>query len=102
MPLGQFPFKKIFFKEFIFRKYIHTITMHIKFWQQCCNVYNTLKTLHPGNIRTRDLLFCSRTRWPQCHAVSFCSQSTAELPDGAFSKIPIWVNFGVSGAERCW
>jgi hypothetical protein len=26
------------------------------------------KTLHPGGIRTRDLLFCRRTRWPQCNA----------------------------------
>jgi hypothetical protein len=25
-------------------------------------MYNLLKTLHPGGIRTRDLLFCRRTR----------------------------------------
>jgi hypothetical protein len=31
-------------------------------------MYNDLKTLHPGGIRTRDLLFCRRTRWPMYHA----------------------------------
>jgi hypothetical protein len=31
-------------------------------------LYKDLKTLHPGGIRTRDLLFCRRTRWPLCHA----------------------------------
>jgi hypothetical protein len=35
----------------------HTITMHIMFWRQRCNVYKALKTLHPNGIRTRDLLF---------------------------------------------
>jgi hypothetical protein len=33
-----------------------------------------------GGIRTRDLLFCRRTRWPLCHAAkavgSFCYKST--------------------------
>jgi hypothetical protein len=32
-------------------------------------MYNFLKTLHPGSIRTRDLLFGRRTRWLLCHAV---------------------------------
>jgi hypothetical protein len=31
-------------------------------------MYELLKTLGPGWIRTRDLLFCMRTRWPLCHA----------------------------------
>jgi hypothetical protein len=31
-------------------------------------MYKFLVTLHPGGIRTRDLLFCRRTRWPLCHA----------------------------------
>jgi hypothetical protein len=30
--------------------------------------YKYLKTLHPGGIRTQDLLFCRQTRWPLCHA----------------------------------
>jgi hypothetical protein len=31
-------------------------------------MYKFLKTLHPGGNRTRDLLFCRRTRWPLCDA----------------------------------
>jgi hypothetical protein len=31
-------------------------------------MYTFLKTLHHGGIRTRNLLFCSRTRWSLCHA----------------------------------
>jgi hypothetical protein len=27
-----------------------------------------LKTLHPGGIRILDLLFCTRSQWPLCHA----------------------------------
>jgi hypothetical protein len=39
--------------------------MHIKFWQQHCDVQKP-QNLTPGGIRTRDLLFLRRTRWPQC------------------------------------
>jgi hypothetical protein len=38
--------------------------MHIKFWQQHCNIHRKPYTLHPGGIRTWDLMFCGRTRWP--------------------------------------
>jgi hypothetical protein len=31
-------------------------------------MYQFLKTLHPGGIQSRDLLFCRRTRWPLYHA----------------------------------
>jgi hypothetical protein len=37
------------------------------------------KTLHPGGIRTRDLLFCRRTRWPSCHAARAKVRSTEPL-----------------------
>jgi hypothetical protein len=77
-------FKKNIFQAFIFLKYIHTMTMHIKLWQQHCNVYKFLKTLHPGGIRTQDLLFCRRTRWPLCHAAR--ATSNQGLPDGLFSN----------------
>jgi hypothetical protein len=41
---------------------VNTMTMHFFcFWQLHCN-------LLPGGIRTRDLLFCRRTRWSLCHA----------------------------------
>jgi hypothetical protein len=57
-----------FQNHFIFCQ-MYTITMHIKFWQQQCNVpiMTYVRTLHPGGIRTRDLLYCGRTRWPLCH-----------------------------------
>jgi hypothetical protein len=62
-------FLLLVFEEFIFLKTHNTyLTMHIKFWKQHCNVCKTLKTLHPGGIRTRDLLFCRRTRWPLSYA----------------------------------
>jgi hypothetical protein len=48
--------------------YFSQITMQIKFWQQHCNVCKPLNTLHPGGIRSRDLRFCRRTRWPLCQA----------------------------------
>jgi hypothetical protein len=35
-------------------------------------MYEFLKTLHPGGIRTRDLLFCRWTRWPLYHAARAC------------------------------
>jgi hypothetical protein len=44
-------FKNIFL-AFIFSQR-HTVTMHIKFWLQHCNVYKP-QTLHPGGIRARD------------------------------------------------
>jgi hypothetical protein len=32
-------------------------------------MYKLLKTLHPGGIRTRDLLFWRRTRWALCQHI---------------------------------
>jgi hypothetical protein len=41
-----------------FLKYIHTLTMHTYYvFDYSTAMYNDLKTLHPGGIRTRDLLF---------------------------------------------
>jgi hypothetical protein len=64
-------FVKIFLS--IYFSQVHTMTLlHyyisdiIKLWQQQCNV-KFLKTSHPGGIRTRDLLFCRRTRWSLYH-----------------------------------
>jgi hypothetical protein len=43
---------------------VHTITMHIMYvsFDNSTTLYKDLKTLHPGGFRTRDLLFCRRTR----------------------------------------
>jgi hypothetical protein len=59
-------FLNYFFEIFFFPE-IHTVTMHIKFWKQHCNVLRH-KTSHPGGIGTWDLLFCRQTWWPLCHA----------------------------------
>jgi hypothetical protein len=53
------------------------MTMH---FDDSTAIYKGLKSLYPGEIRTRDLWFCRWTRWPQCHAArgsedSFTSES---------------------------
>jgi hypothetical protein len=49
----------------IFQKY--TQLQFILSYDDSTTLYKFLKTLHPGGIRTRDLLFCRQTRWPLCH-----------------------------------
>jgi hypothetical protein len=49
-------------------------------------MYEFLKTLHPGGIRTRDLLFYRRTRWPLCHA--------ARASHSFFKKVPPYTLVG--------
>jgi hypothetical protein len=46
-----------------------------------------LKTLHPGGIRTRDLLFWRRTRRPLCHAVFVSLRSSDWWPGHSGRRI---------------
>jgi hypothetical protein len=64
---NHFGAKTFIFLSLYFSQW-NTMTMHIMFWQQHCTVHRDPKTLHPDGIRTRELLFCRRTRWPLCHA----------------------------------
>jgi hypothetical protein len=57
-----------FFKSITYFSQIDSMTMHIKFFYNSTAIYEDLKTLYPGGIWTRDLLFWWRTRWPLCHA----------------------------------
>jgi hypothetical protein len=59
--LARLFFSFFFSKGFlsIYFSQVYTMTMHVKF---STAMYTFLKTLHHGGIRTRNLLFCSRTR----------------------------------------
>jgi hypothetical protein len=60
-----FLFKKIRFSFFLNTHYDYTcliLTTALR-WKRP-------KTIHPGRIRTRHLLFLKRTRWPLSHAAS--------------------------------
>jgi hypothetical protein len=61
-------FKKIFLWHFVSSKTTNNNT----FWAMNNNIAvdKFLKTLHPGGIRTQDLLILRRTRWPLCCAAS--------------------------------
>jgi hypothetical protein len=58
-------FKNVFYyyKDIDFLNVINNNCL-FSFEQQHCSVWR----LKPGGIRTRDLLFWGRTRWPVCHA----------------------------------
>jgi hypothetical protein len=52
----------------IYFSQVHTQWQCILCSDNSIAMYKVLKTLHPGGIRTRDRLFCRRTRWPLCLA----------------------------------
>jgi hypothetical protein len=56
----------IIFEALLFLKY--TQWQCILSFDNSTAMYKDLKPLHTGGIRTRDLLFWRRTRWPLCHA----------------------------------
>jgi hypothetical protein len=66
--------EKYFFKTNLFKHLffssacIHTMTKQIWSYNNSTARCKFLKTLQPGGIRTRDLMFCRRMRWPLCHA----------------------------------
>jgi hypothetical protein len=52
-------------------------------------MYKFPKTLHPGEIRTNDLLVLRMTRWPLCHAVTGSKKLFRFKNDSR--KLEIWV-----------
>jgi hypothetical protein len=54
-------------------------------------MFKDLKTLHPGGIRTHDLLFCRRTQWSLCHA------ARASLDIFRIVSYPWFQNFALHG-----
>jgi hypothetical protein len=50
-------------------------------------------TLNPGGIRTRDLLFCRRTRWPLHHPARFETFAILQLCDFPLFRIYVWQTF---------
>jgi hypothetical protein len=86
MRVGRITEKKIpvdyltsfFKKNFIFL--VYTQWQCILSYDNSTAMFKFLKTLHPGGIWTRHLLFCRRTRWPLCHAAkALTSQVTYNI-----------------------
>jgi hypothetical protein len=67
----------VFFSK-IFWLFIFFYVFFLKYTQWQCQLsfddstamYKDLKTLHPGGIWIRDVLFWRQARWPLCHAAS--------------------------------
>jgi hypothetical protein len=64
--LPKFINKKKYFKAFIFLEYAQS--QCILSFDNSAAMCQDPNTLHPGRIRTQDLLFWRQTRWPLCHS----------------------------------
>jgi hypothetical protein len=54
----------------LFLSSTHTQRQCISSYHNSTAMYKFLKTLHSGGIRSRDLFFFRRTRWPLCNAAA--------------------------------